>query len=114
MPSNEKPLVSQKCTACEGGVLPMSKAKAEEYLRQVPNWKLVENAKKIQSEFLFKDFVCAMRFINRVADLAESEGHHPDIFVSWNRVVITTYTHKINGLFSNDFILAAKIDKLER
>ena len=67
---------------------------------------------RIEKSYRFRDFKEAMRFVNRVAELAESEGHHPDIYVSWNRVRLSLTTHAIGGLSDNDFILAAKIDRL--
>jgi len=105
-------LTQMKCVPCQGGVPPLSRAKAKQFLKKVKGWKLVENGKKIQKKFEFKDFVQAMKFITFVAYLAESEGHHPDICISWNKVTITNYTHKIKGLHENDFILAAKIDQV--
>ena len=67
----------------------------------------------VEKEFVFRDFKTALNFTNKVGKIAEKEGHHPDIFLSWGKVKIITYTHKINGLHENDFILAAKIDKLK-
>lgn len=77
----------------------------------VGGWKLVEEH-HIEKEFKFKDFKAALAFTNKVGELAESEGHHPDIFLSWGKVVVRTWTHKALGLTENDFILAAKIDEL--
>ena len=74
-------------------------------------WQVVED-KKIRREFKFKDFKQAMAFVNQVAELVEEQGHHPDISIYYSKVVIELWTHKINGLFLNDFILAAKIDQL--
>lgn len=86
----------------------------EPLLPQVPNWVLVRREPmKLQREFKFKDFKEALSFVNRVGDLAEAEGHHPNILIhNWNRVNLELYTHKINGLHENDFILAAKIERL--
>lgn len=90
----------------------MARGEADSFLKQVPEWKLVGN--KIERGFKFKNFIQAMKFVNNVADLVEQEGHHPDILVySWNHVKLTTYTHAIGGLSENDFILAAKIDKIK-
>jgi 4a-hydroxytetrahydrobiopterin dehydratase len=105
-------LASKKCVPCEAGVPPMTKSEAEAYLANVPGWTLSEDGKKISREFTFKDFREAMRFVNAVADLAESEGHHPDISIVWNRVRLELSTHAIKGLSENDFILAAKIAKI--
>ncbi len=90
----------------------MSKTEAKSYLAQLKNWKL--SGKKIQKEFSFKDFKEAMKFVNNVAEIAESEGHHPDFHIFWNRVILALTTHSINGLSENDFILAAKIDQLHK
>jgi 4a-hydroxytetrahydrobiopterin dehydratase len=105
-------LISKKCVPCEGGVPSFTKEEAEKYLPEVSGWTLSEDAKKIFREFKFKDFKEAMRFVNAVADLAESEGHHPDIYIFWNRVKLELSTHAIAGLSENDFILAAKINTL--
>jgi len=105
-------LLNKKCVACEGGVEPFTNNQAEEYLREIPGWKLNSDSKGIEREFKFKDFKEAISFINRVAEVAESEGHHPDIYVSYNRVRLNLSTHSIRGLSENDFILAAKIDSL--
>lgn len=80
-------------------------------MAQLNDWELSE--KQIQKDFRFKDFTEAMRFVNQVAELSESEGHHPDIQISWNRVTLSLTTHAIGGLSENDFILASKIDRLE-
>lgn len=90
----------------------MPLARAKELLRQAPEWELAESGKKIRREFTFKDFVAAMKFINRVAKIAEKEGHHPDIAVFYNRVELVLWTHAIKGLSLNDFILAAKINAI--
>jgi len=104
-------LTKKHCVPCEGGIPPMSKNEAEKYLKEVKGWQLAGN--KIEKNLKFRNFKHAMKFVNKVAELAEEEGHHPDILVySWNKVKLMTYTHAIGGLSENDFILAAKIDKL--
>lgn len=104
-------LLKKICVSCEGkGIRPYDLAKAEEYLVQVPGWILREDAKQISREYKFKDFIGAVNFVNKVAELAESEGHHPDIHISYNKVLLELSTHAIGGLSENDFILAAKID----
>ena len=103
-------LTEKKCKPCEGGVPAMSKEQADELLKQVPTWTIKDW--KVTKEFKFKNFVEAMEFVNKVAEIAESEGHHPDISISYSKVIIETWTHAINGLSENDFILAAKIDKI--
>jgi len=105
-------LAKKVCIACKGGIPPLTQAETGPYLEQVNDWSLIEDSKKVEKNFEFKDFKEAMSFINKVADLAEQEGHHPDIFVSYNKVRIQIFTHKIGGLHENDFILAAKIDQL--
>lgn len=88
----------------------MSQEQARELAQEVPLWILRENA--VEREFKFADFRRALDFVNRVAYVAEEEGHHPDIFISYRLVRLTLFTHKIGGLTQNDFILAAKIDRL--
>ena len=105
-------LFVKSCVPCRGGVAPLTEAEAQELQRQTPLWKFEEKATRLKREFEFADFVAAMRFVNRVAELAEAEGHHPDIAIHWNKVELTLWTHKIGGLHENDFILAAKIDHL--
>jgi len=102
-------LTQKKCVPCEGGTPPISEA--NDLLKQTPGWELMDN--KISKKFKFKDFVEAMAFVNKVAELAESEGHHPDIAVSWNKVTLTLWTHAIGGLSENDFIVAAKVNELK-
>lgn len=107
-------LTSKNCVPCEGGVPPLGSEEVEELLTEVRGWDLLEGAQpKIEKEFKFDDFEEAMQFVNKVAELAEEEGHHPDIEISYNVVTIQLYTHAIDGLHENDFILAAKVDDLE-
>ena len=103
-------LAKKRCVPCELGGTPMPSKEVREYLTKVPGWQL--NGKKVQREFEFKDFVEAMKFVNRVADIAENEGHHPDLHVHWNKVLIELWTHSMDGLSENDFIVAAKINKI--
>jgi len=103
-------LAAKRCKPCEGGMPPLNLDESKKLLAQVEGWKLEE--KTIQKSFKFKNFVEAIKFVNRVADLAESEGHHPDIHISYNRVKLSLMAHVIGGLSENDFILAAKIDRL--
>lgn len=107
-------LADRKCAACKGGTTPLSRDKAEKLRAEVPDWELSEAADRLRREFRFKDFRRAMKFVNKVADLAEEVGHHPDFHVHYNRVLVEIWTHKIGGLHENDFILAAKIDRLAR
>ena len=103
-------LKDKKCIACEGGVTPMPKTDAERLLVEVEGWDMDAKAKVISKEFQFKDFDKAMDFVNMVADIAEQEGHHPDITILYNKVQLKLSTHAIKGLSENDFILASKIN----
>ena len=108
-------LATKHCEPCERGTEPLVQAAAEEYLASVADWRLVTGERlKIARDLRFKDFAQAMQFVNRIAELAEAEGHHPDFCVSWNRVNLKLITHDIGGLSENDFIMAAKINELER
>ena len=105
-------LASKKCIPCEGGVEPLKLNQAEEYLKQINRgWKIVEG-KRIEREFKFKNFKEALEFVNKVGEIAEAEGHHPVVEFSWGWVRLKLWTHAIGGLFDNDFILAAKIDRI--
>lgn len=105
-------LINQKCIPCEVGGSPLAAEAVQRYLSELKTgWAGLEN-KKIQREFKFKNFKEAMVFVNRVAELAEAEGHHPDMHIFYNAVRIELWTHAVNGLSENDFILAAKIDAL--
>ena len=93
-------------------MLPLSEEEIKRFLPQVSRWEVLDN-RKILREFIFGDFKFAMEFVNKVADLAENEGHHPDILIhGWNKVRMELFTHAIGGLSENDFILAAKINTL--
>jgi 4a-hydroxytetrahydrobiopterin dehydratase len=106
-------LSSKRCVPCERGTAPMSRSEAEALLSQVPGWRLAEGEPpKLTRALKRKDFKMAMALVNDIAALAEEEGHHPDICVSWNRVKLELYTHAIDGLSENDFIMAAKINRL--
>lgn len=107
-------LVGMKCVACRGGEPPASDAEIALYQPFVPAWTIVEREgiKRLERVFKFKDFVEAIAFTNRVAEIAEQEGHHPAILTEWGRVTVTWWTHKIKGLHRNDFIMAAKTDAL--
>lgn len=112
-------LTKQHCVPCEGGTAPLTGKDLELLLKSVQDWKLIGNTlrstqgeqARISKEFKFKNFVEAMKFVNQVADIAEGEGHHPDISIFYNRVRFELTTHAIGGLSQNDFILAAKIDE---
>lgn len=105
-------LSDKKCVPCEVKIPPMDAETAKRYLAelQLP-WEL-EQGKKIRYQFKFKDFTEAMSFVNKVADIAEAEGHHPDIHFFYNKVTIELWTHFIGGLHENDFIVASKIEQI--
>ena len=105
-------LSNKQCVPCEGGVPSLSRDEAEQLLTQTPNWELSDTATHIRRNYVFPDFKSALVFVNRVGELAETEGHHPDIELGWGRVEIMLTTHAVRGLSENDFILAAKIDRL--
>lgn len=108
---DSEPLAKKKCVPCKGGIPPLTHEEAEAIAMTTPEWSLALDARSITRRFVFEDFVGAIAFVNRVADIAEAEGHHPDIAVHWNKVDLLLFTHKIDGLHENDFILAAKIDE---
>lgn len=106
-------LSRKKCVPCEGGVEPYSQQQAREQLTKLPGWKLTPDGKRIRREWTVKNFMAGMQFFEKVAELAESEGHHPDLHLAgYRNAAIEIWTHAIGGLSENDFILAAKIDQL--
>lgn len=107
-------LISKKCVACEGGTPLLDPMVIAELRKQIHNNWNVEGDKKLSRSFKFGDFKEAISFVNRVAVIAEEEQHHPDIFVSYSRVNIELTTHAISGLSENDFIVAAKIDEIQK
>ena len=110
--TNEQ-LLQKKCVPCEGGVPKLTPAEADEQIRQVEGWTVTDDHQRIRREWVVGNFMSAIDFFNRVAALAESEGHHPDLhLVGYRNVAIEIWTHAIGGLSENDFILAAKIDEL--
>ncbi len=109
---NAAELVRKTCVACRRGVPPLAPGEVREYHAATPQWTISPDAKRLSRSFTFKDFREAMAFVNRVAALAEQEGHHPDLGIHWNAVDVVLWTHVIDGLHENDFILAAKIDRL--
>lgn len=106
-------LSSKKCVPCTGGVPPLKGEALQALQKQVEGWNVVEEHHLFKS-FKFPDFLTALGFVNRVAEIAEEQGHHPVITLTWGKVEIKIYTHKINGLTESDFILAAKIDTLNK
>jgi 4a-hydroxytetrahydrobiopterin dehydratase len=107
-------LTAKKCTPCEGGTPPLTKDQVSEHLAALPEWKLSDDGKMIRRKYKFKDFVSAMAFLQKVGELAEAEGHHPDLHLTgYKNAAVELTTHAIGGLSANDFIVAAKIDKLQ-
>ena len=106
------PLEKGKCVPCQAGGEPLNgEAIANLLGRLAEGWKVIDQ-RYLEKEYKFKNFRLALDFVNKIGELAESEGHHPDIYLAWGKVKVKLWTHKINGLDNNDFILAAKIDKL--
>jgi len=107
-------LTQMKCSACRGDEPPLTAAEIEDLMPQVAEWELVEQdgIKQLQRTFKFSNFSEALAFTNEIGDAAEAEGHHPVIELTWGRVTVTWYTHKIKGLHQNDFIMAAKTNEL--
>ena len=103
-------LSQEKCIPCQVGTPVIPREEAEELAKEIPHWTLKD--KSIEREFVLKDFREAIDFINEVADIAESQDHHPDICAYYNKVKIELSTHKIGGLSRNDFIMASKIDRI--
>jgi len=104
-------LAEKTCVPCKGGTPPLKGAELQQFSHQLPNWKVVDEH-HITRAFTFPDFQKALEFVNRVGAIAEEQGHHPDILLTWGKVEITIWTHKVQGLTESDFILAAKIDRL--
>jgi 4a-hydroxytetrahydrobiopterin dehydratase len=104
-------LADKKCVPCRGGVPPLKGNDLDALHKIVPQWNVV-NQHHIVRAFKFPDFKRALDFVNRVGALAEEQGHHPDILLTWGKAEITMWTHKIDGLTESDFIMAAKIDRL--
>ena len=106
-------LTRKVCAPCEGGVPVLTREEALAFLRSVPGWTITPEGQRIRREWTAKNFKAAIDFFNRVADLAEREGHHPDLHLAgYRNVAIEVWTHAIGGLSENDFILAAKIDRI--
>ena len=105
-------LAEKTCTPCRGGVPPLTRDEAQCFQAQAPNWDLGDNANRIQRTFRFRNFREALAFVQEVGELAETEGHHPDISFGWGYVTVSLSTKKIKGLHENDFIMASKIDRV--
>ncbi|MCP2039570.1 4a-hydroxytetrahydrobiopterin dehydratase [Neisseria sp. HSC-16F19] len=107
-------LAQQACEACRADAPKVTDAELAELIRMIPEWQpiVVDGIMQLQRVFKFKNFKTAMAFSNRLADLAEAEGHHPGILTEWGKVTVTWWSHSIKGLHRNDFIMAAKTDEL--
>ncbi len=105
-------LAKRHCVPCEGGVVPMERVAAEALLRELDGWSISENGKVIRRRFEFRGFFRTMSFINAMAWVVNSEGHHPDFSAGYNYCELGFTTHAIDGLSDNDFICAAKISAL--
>jgi 4a-hydroxytetrahydrobiopterin dehydratase len=104
-------LADLQCVPCRGGVPPLQSPDIERLLGQLDGWQVV-NEHHLQKTYQFENFSASLQFVNRIGELAESQGHHPDICFGWGKADVTIWTHKIDGLTESDFVLAAKIDKL--
>ena len=108
-------LLNKKCVPCEGGVMPFDTSEIHKYQKKVDGWDIIKNDQGIfflSKKFIFENFLKSQDFVNEVGKISEEEGHHPDIYFGWGYAEIKVTTHAINGLSENDFILAAKIDKI--
>ncbi|MEI8396634.1 MAG: 4a-hydroxytetrahydrobiopterin dehydratase [Rhodospirillaceae bacterium] len=102
----------QHCTPCRGGLPPLTPEEAARFGSVVPDWQINEGATRIVRSFTFPNYAKALAFVNALSAIAEAEGHHPDISFGWGYVTVSLHTHAINGLHANDFLLAAKFDRL--
>jgi 4a-hydroxytetrahydrobiopterin dehydratase len=111
---SEQPLSARRCVPCEGGVPPLTEEQVRPLLAQIQGWQVEESNghQQLVKTFRFSNFVEAVEFVNRITPVAESEGHHPDLLVSWGQVRVQLWTHAAGGLTENDFILAAKLDEV--
>jgi 4a-hydroxytetrahydrobiopterin dehydratase len=105
-------LSTQKCTPCEGNVQPLESLAAKEFLKKLSNGWYFNSSNHLENVMHFVNFRHTMNMVNKIAAIAESEGHHPDLHISYAKLTIEIWTHAVNGLSENDFILAAKIDKI--
>ncbi|HEX7408731.1 MAG TPA: 4a-hydroxytetrahydrobiopterin dehydratase [Candidatus Binatia bacterium] len=103
-------LAERTCVPCRGGVPPLTPEQVAPLLAQLEGWKVVENH-YLEKSYDLEDFAQALDLVNRIGAVAEEQGHHPDLFLTWGRVDVSIWTHKIDGLTESDFILAAKCDQ---
>jgi len=106
-------LAEKHCVPCRGGVPPLRGAELEKLTAQVPGWQVV-NEHHLHRTYTFPDFRKALDFVSQAGAIAEQEGHHPDLHLSWGKVGVEIWTHKIDGLTESDFVLAAKLDAIPR
>ena len=102
----------QNCTPCRGGIPPLTREQAELFHAQAPDWQLLEEAHRIERSFRFRNFREALSFVQEIGELADAEGHHPNINFGWGNATVSLQTKKIKGLHENDFIMATKIDRI--
>lgn len=102
-------LAAKECQPCRGGVPPLSVAECQRLLTELDAWQVVDQH-HLEKRYTFPDFVSSLRWVNAIGDIAEQEGHHPDISLGWGYVGVKIFTHKIDNLTESDFILAAKLD----
>jgi len=102
-------LAKKQCVPCQGGTPSLTSEEMEPFLAQLDQWK-VEDNHHLEKDFVFTDFAQALDFVNRIGTVAESQNHHPDLYLAWGKVGVKLWTHKINGLSESDFIFAAKVD----
>ena len=105
-------LASKSCTPCRGEIPPLTREQAEPFHAQAPDWPLAEEAHRIERSFRFRNFREALTFVQEIGELAEAEGHHPNISFGWGYSAVSLQTKKIKGLHENDFIMATKIDRI--
>jgi len=105
-------LAEKTCAPCRGGIPPLTRDEAQRFQAQVPDWELGDDARRIERTFRFRNFLEALAFVKDVGQLAEAEGHHPDISFGWGYATVSLSTKKIKGLHENDFIMASKIDRV--
>jgi 4a-hydroxytetrahydrobiopterin dehydratase len=105
-------LLEKTCTPCRGGIPPLTASEAATYHQEAPEWDLKDDATRLERTYRFKNFGGALAFVKQAGDLAEAEAHHPDISFGWGYATVSLRTKKIKGLHENDFIMAAKLDRL--
>ena len=105
-------LAEKTCTPCRGGIPPLTREEAGRFHAQARDWKLLDDARRIERSFQFGNFREALTFVQEVGEIAEAEGHHPDVSFGWGYATVSLRTKKIKGLHENDFIMSAKIDRV--